>query len=148
MLTILGKPSSGFCDRESRRSFLRIGGLGLGGLSLPGLLRQEALAGTSSSGKSVIMVFLPGGPPHQDMVDLKPDAPSEVRGEFSPIPTNEVQLGKGRCGRASDVGTELYHYAVHARPFASRSATRRLVQEPTQARRTVRVNRLRQTGIE
>ena len=40
------------------------------------------------SHKSVIMIFLSGGPPHQDMVDLKPDAPAEIRGEFSPIHTN------------------------------------------------------------
>lgn len=88
MLTILGRPTSGFCDRQSRRSFLRIGGLALGGLTLPGLLRHEALARTGSSNKSVIMVFLPGGPPHQDMYDLKTDAPSEIRGEFRPIQTN------------------------------------------------------------
>jgi len=63
-----------------------MGALGLGGLALPGLLRAEAVQG-SSSRKSVIMVFLPGGPPHQDMWDLKMDAPSEIRGEFRPIGT-------------------------------------------------------------
>jgi hypothetical protein len=66
---------------------LKIGSLALGGLSLVDLLRAEATAGTRST-KSVIMIFLPGGPPHQDMYDLKPDAPSEVRGEFRPIKTN------------------------------------------------------------
>ncbi len=88
MLTIGGKARGGFCDGVSRRDFLRIGGLGLGGLALPQLLRAEALAGSGTSHKAVIMVCLAGGPPHQDMVDLKPEAPEEVRGEFRPIPTN------------------------------------------------------------
>jgi hypothetical protein len=82
-----GKPYR-LCDRISRRSFLRIGGLALGGLSLPQVLRAQAQSGVTGSHKSVIMIFLSGGPPHQDMVDLKPDAPVEVRGEFKPIRTN------------------------------------------------------------
>ncbi len=67
---------------------MQLGGLALGGLSLPGLLRAEAQAGIRSSHKAVIMVFLSGGPPHQDLVDLKPDAPVEIRGEFKPIRTS------------------------------------------------------------
>jgi hypothetical protein len=86
-LTAAG-PKFSLCDGLSRRSFLQVGGLAMGGLSLPGLLDLEARAGTGGSKKSVIMVFLSGGPPHQDMVDLKPEAPVEVRGEFSPIDTN------------------------------------------------------------
>ncbi len=77
-----------FCDGVSRRSFLQIGALGLGGLTLPQLLASEAAAGVGRSHKSVIMVFLCGGPPHQDMYDLKMDAPSEIRGEFAPIKTS------------------------------------------------------------
>jgi hypothetical protein len=78
-----------FCDGHSRRNFLRIGGLGTAGLSLPGLLQAEQASGSGGLGhKAVIMIFLPGGPPHQDMFDLKPDAPREIRGEFSSIPTN------------------------------------------------------------
>ncbi len=88
MLTILGPRHGGYCDRVSRRSFLQIGGLALGGLSLPQLLRAQAANGTAAPHKSVIMIFLSGGPPHQDMFDLKPDAPAEVRGEFKPIHTN------------------------------------------------------------
>ena len=93
MLSILGpKPAHcGFCDGVSRRNFLKIGALGLGGLALPELLRAEAVSGIRSAGnqhKAVIMIFLPGGPSHQDMFDLKVDAPAEVRGEFKPIPTN------------------------------------------------------------
>jgi uncharacterized protein (DUF1501 family) len=93
MLSILGgSPRGGrMCDGLARRQFLTIGGLaglgGVGGLSMPDLLRAES-AGGGSRRRSVIMIFLPGGPPHQDMVDLKPDAPSEVRGEFRPIATN------------------------------------------------------------
>ena len=90
MLTIYGpKPAnSGFCDGVSRRSFLKIGALGLGGLTLPQLLRAESATGVKMGHKAVIMIFLPGGPSHQDMFDLKMDAPSEVRGEFKPIETN------------------------------------------------------------
>ena len=93
MLTILGPRStnSGFCDGVSRRNFLRIGALGLGGLALPQVLQAEAEAGVRSASrqhKAVIMIFLPGGPSHQDMFDLKQDAPAEVRGEFKPINTN------------------------------------------------------------
>ena len=89
MLTLFSKKSSGsYCDGMSRRSFLRLGGLGLAGLSLPDLLRAEAAQGRGKSQKALILVYLPGGPPHQDMFDLKMDAPSEIRGEFSPIRTN------------------------------------------------------------
>ncbi len=88
MITIQGRERRGFCDGVTRRDFLRIGGLALGGLSLPQILAAEARAGVGISHKAVIMVFLAGGPPHQDMVDLKPDAPAEIRGEFKPIPTN------------------------------------------------------------
>jgi hypothetical protein len=82
-----------FCDGVSRRGFLRIGGLAMGGLSLPGILAaQDQSPRRGKSGglghKALIMVYLPGGPPHQDMFDLKMDAPSEIRGEFKPIPTN------------------------------------------------------------
>jgi Protein of unknown function (DUF1501) len=88
MLTIAGRARSGYCDGVTRRDFLRIGGLGLGGLSLSQLLRAEAQAGIARSHKAVIMIFLAGGPPHMDMFDLKPDAPSDIRGEYAPIATN------------------------------------------------------------
>jgi len=88
MITIDGQSSNRFCDGQTRRNFLKIGGLGLGGLSITQLLRAEAANLSGSSNKSVIMVYLPGGPPHQDMVDLKMDAPVEIRGEFRPISTN------------------------------------------------------------
>jgi hypothetical protein len=86
MLTLLG-PRHTYCDGITRRSFLKIGSLALGGLALPQLFQAEARAGRRSH-KSVIMVYLSGGLAHQDSFDLKPDAPAEVRGEFRPIPTN------------------------------------------------------------
>ncbi len=86
MLSIQGNGGV-FCDGVRRRRFLQVGGLALGGLSLPQIMRAQASAGTSSSHKAVIMVLLPGGPPHLDMYDLKPDAPAEIRGEFTPIST-------------------------------------------------------------
>ncbi|MEZ5327095.1 MAG: hypothetical protein R3F19_18765 [Verrucomicrobiales bacterium] len=86
MLTIPSNTNSSFCDGISRRNFLKIGGLGLGGLSMSQLFQAEAANKIGSSNKSVIMVYLPGGPPHQDMYDIKMDAPAEIRGEFKPDP--------------------------------------------------------------
>lgn len=73
----------------SRREVLRIGLGGLGGLSLADLYRLRAASGDRPEArpKSVIMIFLLGGPSHMDMYDLKPDAPAEYRGEFNPIRT-------------------------------------------------------------
>jgi hypothetical protein len=91
VLTIFGRPhrKGGFCDGLSRRDFLTVGGTLIGGaLALPNLLAAEAQSGVHSSHKAIINVYLPGGPPHIDMWDLKPDAPSDVRGEFNPIDTN------------------------------------------------------------
>src|SRR6516225_2735449 len=78
-----------FCDNISRRSFLQIGAFGAG-LTLADMLRFKALAGPgkAASTKSAILIYLPGGPSHMDMYDLKPDAPKEFRGEFNPIATN------------------------------------------------------------
>jgi hypothetical protein len=79
----------------NRRSMLKVGALALGGLTLPGLLKARA-DGSSTNRKSVILVWLAGGPSHIDMYDLKPSAPAEVRGEFKPISTNVpgVQIGE------------------------------------------------------
>jgi hypothetical protein len=73
----------------SRRDLLKIGALGLGAnaLTLADVLRAESRSGQSSE-KAVINIFLAGGPPHQDLWDIKTDAPAEIRGEFSPIATN------------------------------------------------------------
>lgn len=87
MLTFFGKRNR-LCDSTSRRSFLQIGAAGVGGLTLADLLRLESQAATGRSKKSVINIFLSGGPTHLDTFDLKPEAPSEIRGEFKPIATN------------------------------------------------------------
>lgn len=72
----------------SRREALRVGALGLGGVTLADLLRHEATANTDARRpKSVIYVVLDGGPSHLDLWDLKPQAPTEYRGPFSPIAT-------------------------------------------------------------
>src|SRR5437867_3261457 len=89
MLTIYGRGQR-YCDGISRRSFLKIGGFVVGSaasLNLADLLRAEAASGKRLHHKAVINIFLDGGPSHQDMWDLKLDAPSDIRGEFKPIGT-------------------------------------------------------------
>src|SRR5438477_3440887 len=92
MLNLLGSTQK-FCDGVTRRNFLQIGAFGAG-LTLADMLRAKALADstpaaqTPTAAKSAIMIYLPGGPSHMDMYDLKPDAPVEYRGEFRPIQTN------------------------------------------------------------
>jgi hypothetical protein len=83
------------CDGLSRREMLRVGGLGLAGLSLPGLLaaegskpREDVAREAFGRAKSCIILFLLGGPPQQETFDMKPDAPAEIRGPFQPIATN------------------------------------------------------------
>lgn len=90
MLTILGRPTrrrTGFCDGFSRRDFLTVGGMALGGIHLADALRANEAARSSSTHKAIINIYLPGGPPHLDMWDPKPDAPAEFRGEFGAIAT-------------------------------------------------------------
>ncbi|MBT5019923.1 MAG: DUF1501 domain-containing protein, partial [Planctomicrobium sp.] len=87
----LGNNKSSTCEGVSRRHALRLGTSGLiGGLTLPRLLELQAKAASSETAKakSCIFLFLEGGPPHQDMWDPKPKAPTEIRGPFGAIPTN------------------------------------------------------------
>jgi hypothetical protein len=97
MLTIFGHLGR-MCDGVSRRDFLKIGslGFGLGSLTLADVLRSEARAGARRPHKAVINIFLGGGPPHQDMWDIKTEAPKEIRGEFKPIATSVpgIQIGE------------------------------------------------------
>jgi len=86
MLTLLGNRYQ-HCDGVTRRRFLTAGALTIGGLTLADLLRLEAVAGIGSSNKAIINIHLDGGPPQLDTIDLKPNAPSEMRGEFNPIAT-------------------------------------------------------------
>lgn len=88
MLKLRFGKSANYCDGVSRRSFLQLGTLTMGGLTLGQLFQAEAAAGVGSSNKAIINVHLNGGPSHQDMFDLKPEAASEFRGEFKPISTN------------------------------------------------------------
>jgi hypothetical protein len=92
MLDIPGRTPAQHCDGHTRRHFLKIGGLAMGGLSLPQILWAEESSpntrGRSLGHKAVIMIYLSGGPSHQDMYDLKMEAPAEIRGSFKPIATN------------------------------------------------------------
>src|SRR5947208_9091626 len=97
MLSIPGKSGS-TCDGFSRREFLRVGGVGILGFSLADVLQLQAQAASApdaakqkagwGKAKSVLFVFLQGGPSHIDIWDPKPDAPSNIRGEFKPIKSN------------------------------------------------------------
>ena len=111
MMTFLGDRQR-YCDGISRRNFLQIGAFGAG-LTLADMLRlkasQDPAVSQRSSPKAAIMIYLPGGPSHMDMYDLKPDAPMEFRGEFKPIQTNvpgvqicehfPLQARMGQAGR-------------------------------------------------
>lgn len=117
MFTFLGKRQS-FCDGIHRRNFMKLGAFGAG-LSLSDMLRSRAQAANGLSAaprlKSAIMIYLPGGPSHMDMYDLKPDAPSEYRGEFKPTQTNVpgVQISE--------------HFPMQAKMFDKLAVVRSLV---------------------
>jgi hypothetical protein len=98
MLSILGQNGKDFCDRGlemSRRDLLRVGGAGMFGLSLSSMLQLRAQAEESKIGggpgwgkaKSVVLIYLQGGPSHLDLWDPKPDAPDNVKSIFQPIET-------------------------------------------------------------
>ena len=130
MLTLNGQRdrSRRFCDGVSRRSLLRIGTLAAmgttGGWTLPSILKAEDAAGKKKSPKSVIMIYLVGGPPHQDMFDLKPEAPKEFAGPWKPIATTvpgmEICEAFPRLAKLADkltiirslVGNQAGHDAV------------------------------------
>ncbi|HAD58673.1 MAG TPA: DUF1501 domain-containing protein [Planctomycetaceae bacterium] len=99
MLTISGRKTR-CCDGLSRRGFLSIGGLtagAFGAVTLADLMRAEAAAPEKKSDKAIINIFLGGGPPHQDMWEIKTEAPAEIRGEFAPIPTAVPGIQIGEC---------------------------------------------------
>jgi len=92
MLNIFGQASARneFCDNLTRRKTLQVGALGAFGLGLPGLLSAENshVHPAAASKKSVILVWMHGGPSQLDMYDMKPLAPKEYRGPFSPVRSN------------------------------------------------------------
>ncbi len=97
MLNIPG-PAMRFCDGINRRGFLKVGAFAFGAtcFSLTDVYRAEAQQNAASSHKAVINIYLGGGPAHQDMWDIKTEAPVEIRGEFQPIQTNVngIQIGE------------------------------------------------------
>ena len=126
--------------RLSRRNWLRVGALALGGLSLPALLRRRADAASDRGrGKSVIMIWQRGGPSHIDSFDMKPAAPPEIRGEFQPIQTNlpglEIcehlpklatiadRLAIVRGIKSTDLGDHTPHYILTGFPDRGRRPT-------------------------
>src|ERR1700729_4223726 len=74
----------------TRRNFLGAGAFGVGALSMPELFRMKAAAADhhSDDDTAVILLWLPGGAPHLEMYDMKPDAPADIRGDFRPIRSN------------------------------------------------------------
>ncbi|HSG70428.1 MAG TPA: DUF1501 domain-containing protein [Planctomycetaceae bacterium] len=117
----------------SRRDVLCVGGLAIGGLTLADVLRSQAGAASGAArGKSVIMIWMRGGPSHIDSFDMKPEAPAEVRGEFNPISTNVPgiqiceympllagdmdKLAIVRGIKSNDLGDHTPHYIITGSP--------------------------------
>ena len=119
MLSISGRPSR-LCDGLSRRAALQVGGLSLfPSLTMPGLLRAASDNPITfpPCAKSVILVNLLGGPPHQDLFDLKPEAAKEVRGEFSPIATAVPGTDIGELLRRQQVALQ-HRLTIHLFPLS------------------------------
>ncbi len=105
MLTLSGRTAK-FCSGPSRREFLRVGGLAIGGLALPSLLAAPA---AKAKAKSCILIFMDGGPSHLEMWDLKPNAPAEVRGEFGPIKSSVPGVTVGELLPLTS--KQMHHFA-------------------------------------
>ena len=94
-----------------RRTFLQAGALGLGQLTLADWLRRSAVAENQNREQTaVIQIYLGGGPSHLDMYDLKPNAPSEIRGEFRPIATNVPSLQI--CEHLPNLAGVMDHFSI------------------------------------
>src|SRR6476661_3353830 len=97
MLDIIFGSRKSRCDGVSRRDVLKVGALGALGVSLSDVLRAEATqtADSHARARSVILVFLGGGISHHDSFDLKPEAPEDIRGKYTPIRTTVPGLTIG-----------------------------------------------------
>jgi hypothetical protein len=121
MLRLLGRGTR-LCDGMTRREVLQAGAISSLGLTLPGLLRAETTSPTSGPAKAIILVNLIGGPSHQDMFDMKPDAPDNIRGEFKPISTSvpglqiceHLPLTAGLMHHSSLIRTHSHLYNTHS----------------------------------
>ena len=111
-----------FCDGMTRRDFLHAGSLAGFGLTLPGFFEAQARGLAADTGKNCVFLFLVGGPSQLDTFDMKPDAPSEIRGPYKPIRTNnpDIQISEifPRTARHADkfsIVRTMYHTgaAVH-----------------------------------
>ena len=123
MLRFTSGHSFANCTGIRRRGFLWAGGSGIAGLSLSELLAAESKSPGGSTGKSIILIHLDGGPPQMDLIDPKPDAPAELRSPFRPIATNVagIQLTElmPQCAKIADklvflrslVGADGKHHA-------------------------------------
>lgn len=135
------RPQSSRCPGPlSRRSFLKVGALGVGGLGLSDVLRLRALAKSPQAepDTSLIFIWLPGGAPHTETYDLKPEAPLDYRGEFHPIPTNvsgldvceHLPLHAGIADKYNIVRSIAHEFADHGGGH-KRFLTGRHPKEPT-----------------
>src|SRR3954470_22332833 len=114
MLSLSGRPSR-LCSGPSRREFLRVGGLAVGGLSLPHLLGAGGGRERRKAPKSCILIFMDGGPSHLELWDLKPDAPAEVRGEFKPIKSSVPGV---TVGELLPLTARVMHHLAQVRSVA------------------------------
>ncbi|MEM1294378.1 MAG: DUF1501 domain-containing protein [Verrucomicrobiota bacterium] len=121
MLTIQGSTTSRLCDGRSRRDILRIGALGMGGLGLPQLLQAESNAKLGNSQKSIIMIYMAGAPPHQELYDIKTEAPSNIRSQFEPISTNVpgIQISELLPGLARNADKVAFIRSLYGAPNGS-----------------------------
>lgn len=123
MLDVLGSQRSRCCDGANRRDFLRVGALGATGLTLPALLRAQANAGTNAPDKTVIWLFLSGGPTHYETFDPKPDNPLPFRSTVGTLQTNVAGTHIGglfpRLAKLADKYTILRSFAHTAADHAA-----------------------------
>ena len=97
--------------RLDRRAFLVASGLGFCGLHVPSVLRAAAApSGAKRTAKSTILIWLSGGPSHIDLWDMKPDAPTEYRGEFNPIATSSPDIKL--CEHLPHLARQAHHLAI------------------------------------